>query len=169
MVEPASAAVEPLPTAAVNNSGNGHDTDTAHTEDRISTKPLSSNSSLIDAVMALWLGLRQRMFLQLQLLTLETQRAAQSLVNLLILACLAAALVISCWIGVLVVGILALTSIGLSMLAAVSCMLLLNLFALLFCLKLIRTQSCYLCFPATIASLMPEQPAQTTTANNDVA
>ncbi|MBU2178138.1 MAG: hypothetical protein KJ930_01785, partial [Gammaproteobacteria bacterium] len=70
MVEPASAAVEPLPTAAVNNSG--HDTDTAHTDDRISTKPLSSNSSLIDAVMALWLGLRQRMFLQLQLLTLET-------------------------------------------------------------------------------------------------
>jgi hypothetical protein len=120
--------------------------------------PTAANSSLITAIMTLWLGLRQRLYSQLQLLTLETQRAAQSLVNMLILALFAALLLISCWLSLLSVGVLLLKSAGLSTLAALGCVLLLNFLALLTCLKLIRRQSSYLCFPASMALLKPKAP-----------
>jgi hypothetical protein len=122
------------------------------------TPPTASESSLITAVMTLWQGLRQRLYLQLQLLTLETQRAAQSLVNMLILALFAALLLISCWLGLLSVGVLLLKSAGLSTLAALGCVLLLNFLALLTCLKLIRRQSSYLRYPASMALLKPKAP-----------
>ena len=129
----------------------------------------ATDSSLTAAVASLWLGFRQRLFLQLQLLTLETQRAAQSLVHMLILALFAALLLISCWLGVLGIGVLLLKSLGLSTLVALSCMLLCNAIALLFCLKLIRLQSCYLCFPATMALLKPTptEKASTDTGHPD--
>lgn len=132
---------------------------TAAPADSDNKAPQRSNApvdgSLTAAVATLWLGFRQRLFLQLQLLTLETQRAAQSLVHMLILALFAALLLISGWLGVLGIGVLLLKSLGLSTLLALSCVLMLNMIALLFCLKLIRLQSCYLCFPATMALLKP--------------
>ena len=120
--------------------------------------PTAHDSSLTTAVVTLWLGLRRQFYLQLQLLTLETQRAAQSLVNMLILALFTALLLISCWLGLLSIGLLLLKSAGLSTLAALGCVLLLNVLALLTCLKLIRRQSCYLCFPASMALLKPKAP-----------
>lgn len=127
--------------------------------------PTARDSSLITAIATLWLGLRQRLYLQLQLLTLETQRAAQSLVNMLILALFAALLLISCWLGLLSVGVLLLKSAGLSTLAALGCVLLLNLLALLTCLKLIRQQSSYLRYPASMALLKPKAPDPRSTSD----
>ncbi|RVU40434.1 hypothetical protein EOE67_05120 [Rheinheimera riviphila] len=124
------------------------------------------DSSLLSAVVTLWLGSRQRLHSQLQLLMLETQRAAQSLVNMLILALFAALLLISCWLGLLGVGVLLLKSAGLSTLAALSCVLLLNLLALLTCLNLIRRQSCYLCYPASMALLKPKVPDSGSPSND---
>jgi hypothetical protein len=138
--------------------------------DTINAEPATPDRSLTAAVVALWFGFRQRLYSQLQLLTLETQRAAQSLVHMLMLALFAALLLISCWLGLLGIGVLLLKSVGLSTLAALCCVLLLNVLALLLCLKLIRTQSCYLCFPATMALLKPtskptiETTTKTTTA-----
>ena len=132
----------------------------------------SPDSSLSAAVASLWLSLRQRLHLQLQLLTLETQRAAQSLVYMLVLALFAALLLISCWLGVLGIGILLLKSLGLSTLLALSGVLLINMVALLLCLKLIRLQSCYLCFPATMALLKPNDattPQATSQTPNEEA
>lgn len=120
--------------------------------------PTARDSSLITAIATLWLGVRQRFYMQLQLLTLETQRAAQSLVNMLILALFAALLLISCWLGLLTIGVLLLKTAGLSTLAALCCVLLLNLLALLTCLKLIRQQSSYLRYPASMALLKPKAP-----------
>lgn len=127
-------------------------------QDEAAIAPPVQESSLLSAVVTLWLGFRQRLHSQLQLLLLETQRAAQSLVNMLILALFAALLLISCWLGLLGVGVLLLKSAGLSTLAALSCMLLLNMVALLTCLKLIRRQSSYLCYPASMALLKPKSP-----------
>ncbi len=115
----------------------------------------STEHSLTAVVVALWLGFRQRLHAQLQLLSLETQRAAQSLVNMLILALFAALLLISCWFGLLSIGMLLLKSAGLSTIAALTCLVLINGIALVSCLKFIRAQSCYLCFPATMALLKP--------------
>jgi|GEM_PF-4515530 len=134
--------------------------------DEASIPATAQNSSLITAVVTLWLGFRQRLHSQLQLLLLETQRAAQSLVNMLILALFAALLLISCWLGLLGVGVLLLKSAGLSTLAALSCMLLLNVLALLTCLKLIRRQSCYLCYPASMALLKPNSADSGSTSND---
>lgn len=127
--------------------------------------PTARDSSLITAIATLWMGFRQRIYLQLQLLTLETQRAAQSLVNMLILALFAALLLISCWLGLLSVGVLLLKSAGLSTLAALGCVLLVNLLALLTCLKLIRLQSSYLRYPASMALLKPKTPDPGSTAD----
>lgn len=126
--------------------------------DEAAIAPPLQESSLLSAVITLWLGFRQRLHSQLQLLLLETQRAAQSLVNMLILALFAALLLISCWLGLLGVGVLLLKSAGLSTLAALSCVLLLNLLALVICLNLIRRQSCYLRYPASMALLKPTAP-----------
>ncbi len=117
--------------------------------------PATTEDGLITAVVTLWLGFRQRLHTQLQLFMLETQRAAQSLVNMLILALFAALLLISCWLGLLGIGVLLLKSAGLSTLLALSCVLLLNFVALLTCLKLIRRQNGYLCYPASMALLNP--------------
>ena len=149
------------------------ETITAAAADSDTTARQNSNapvdSSLTAAVVSLWLGFRKRLFLQLQLLTLETQRAAQSLVHMLILALFAALLLISCWLGLLGIGVLLLKSLGLSTLLALSCVLLINMIALLFCLKLIRLQSCYLCFPATMALLnpTPDHPSPTKAEHSD--
>lgn len=126
--------------------------------DQTASSPTAHDSSLITAVTTLWFGLRQRFYLQLQLLTLETQRAAQSLVNMLILALFAALLLISGWLGLLSIGILLLKSAGMSTLAALGCVLLLNLLALLACLQLLRQQSIYLRYPASMALLKPKAP-----------
>lgn len=120
--------------------------------------PAAQDNSLIPAVLALWLGFKQRLHLQLQLLLLETQRAAQSLVNMLILALFAALLLMSCWLGLLGVGVLLLKSAGLSTLVALVCALMLNLLALFICLKLIRRQSSYLRYPASMALLTTKAP-----------
>ena len=126
--------------------------------DEAANSPPVQESSLLSAVVTLWLGFRQRLHAQLQLFLLETQRAAQSLVNMLILALFAALLLISCWLGLLSVGVLLLKSAGLSTLAALGCVLLVNFLALLTCLKVIRQQSSYLRYPASMALLKPKAP-----------
>ena len=153
-----SSATTAAPGAAVGSDPGFAATEATVPDNTMSTTAASSAPSLTAALMAVWLGLRQRFFSQLQLLTLETQRAAQSLVNMLILALFAALLLISCWLGLLSIGLLLLKSAGLSTLAALGCVLLLNLLALLTCLKLIRRQSSYLCFPASMALLKPKAP-----------
>lgn len=150
-----SPATTAVPGTAVGSDPGLASAEAADPDNNLSTTAASADSSLTAAMMAVWLGFRLRLFSQLQLLTLETQRAAQSLVHMLMLALFAALLLISCWLCLLGVGILLLKSAGLSTLAALSCILVLNLLALLLCLKLIRSQSCYLCFPATMALLKP--------------
>lgn len=153
-----SRAADQTVAATVDRSAALPEDNIAGSADAANNSPTAADGSLITAIATLWLGLRQRLHLQLQLLTLETQRAAQSLVNMLILALFAALLLISCWLGLLSVGVLLLKSAGLSTLAALGCVLLVNFLALLTCLKVIRQQSSYLRYPASMALLKPKAP-----------
>jgi hypothetical protein len=60
----------------------------------------------------LWQELRGLAHDHLELAALETQRAGESLVAMVVAGMLVAGLVLSAWLGVLGVGILALTSLG---------------------------------------------------------
>ncbi|WP_198783232.1 phage holin family protein [Shewanella putrefaciens] len=90
---------------------------------------------------------------QLQLLTLEIQRAAESLVAMCILGFFIALLLLSTWVLSLQLLWLGLQAIGLLPWQGILLLWLLQLLAIFVCVRLIRYHSRFLRFPATIESL----------------
>jgi hypothetical protein len=86
---------------------------------------------------------------QFQLLTLETQRAAECLVAIWLLALLATLLLLSSWVLILVLLGNGLLALGLALWQSIAVLLLLQLSMLLLTLRGIRYYSQFLRFPAT--------------------
>jgi len=118
-----------------------------------------SDSTVLEDAQSLWHELRGLTNDRLRLAALETQRAGESLVSMLVTGVMVAALLISAWLGLMAAGVLGLIENGL--LVASSAVLLAVAFNLLLALILcgaIRRKSRYLQFPATIRSLHPVPP-----------
>ena len=98
---------------------------------------------------------------QLQLLTLETQRAAESLVAICVLGLFTALLLLSSWVIVLLLIWTGLTALGWSAWQGYLLLLLLQLLALALCLRQIRYHSHFLRFPATLQSWSDHPPGDT--------
>jgi hypothetical protein len=98
---------------------------------------------------------------QLQLLTLETQRAAESLVAICVLGLFTALLLLSSWVIVLLIVWTGLAALGLSAWQGLLMLLLLQLLALAICLRQIRYHSHFLRFPATLQSWRDQAPGDT--------
>jgi hypothetical protein len=98
---------------------------------------------------------------QLQLLTLETQRAAESLVAICVLGLFTALLLLSSWVMVLLLVWTGLAALGLSAWQSYLLLLLLQLLALAQCLRQIRYHSHFLRFPATLQSWSDHTPGDT--------
>ncbi len=116
--------------------------------------PLSS-SGILDDVQSLWQELRALSFDRLQLAALETQRAGQSLVFMLIAGIIAACLLSSACLGLLATVVLVMIEHGLPVGSAMLLVVAANLLAALILLVLIRRKSRFLKFPATLNSLKP--------------
>ena len=104
----------------------------------------------------LWYELRGLAHDHLQLAALETQRAGESLVTMIAAGMIVAGLLLSAWLGLMGVTVLALTSRGVmasgnALLVAVA----LNLLGALVLCGVIRRRSHHLRFPANTRSLQP--------------
>lgn len=117
-----------------------------------------------------WQQLRQESLLQLRLFTLEAQLAAESLVAIWLLALWAGLMLMGAWLLLQLLVWQGLQALGLASWQGLLLLFLLQFFALLFCLRLIRYHSQFLRFAQTLASAdkgpdpIPEQTGHKTTA-----
>lgn len=108
--------------------------------------PVNTVKTQLDSYVRL---IRRQWRLQVQLLAMETQRAAESLVAIWLLSWLAGLLLLSSWVFFMVMLGFGLQAMGLLIWQILMLLWLLQVVALLLCLRLIRYHSQFLCFPAT--------------------
>jgi hypothetical protein len=119
-----------------------------------------NESGLLEDAQLLWLELRGLSVDRIRLAALETQRAGDSLVSMIISGVMIAVLLIAAWLGLLAAAVLVFIENGFNpsnvILLAVVATLLLTL--ILF--GAIRRKSRFLQFPSTLRSLQPLTPEQ---------
>jgi uncharacterized membrane protein YqjE len=113
----------------------------------------AATTSLSAGVDGIRTGLRSLASGHLQLLSLESRRAGESLLTMLMLGLTIAGLLAGAWVGLLAVLVLAATDLGMSPVAAVTLMVALNLVAAWACAMGVRHFSRFLGFPATLRQL----------------
>ncbi|MEQ1527963.1 MAG: phage holin family protein [Methylococcales bacterium] len=121
--------------------------------------PLISSGVLSD-VQLLWQEFYALGYHRLRLAALETQRAGQSLVVMLIAGILVACLLGSAWLGLVATAVLLLIEHGWVVTSALLLAVAAHLLAALVLLVLIRRKSRYLKLPATLHSLQPKTVEQ---------
>ena len=139
------------------------------TTDRISKLP-HGGTVILDAdgeptgvladAQSLWTELCGLSLDRLQLAALETRRAGDSLVTMIISGVMIAGLLTSAWLGLLAAAVVVLIDTGLAASSAILLATAFNLFLALILLGLIRRKSRHLQFPATLRSLQPLPPAR---------
>lgn len=119
-------------------------------------EPAGSNA-LADARL-LWDELRRLFYGYLQLAALETRRAGESLVTMIIIGVMVAVLLIGAWLGLMVAVVLMLIEQGMAASTAILLAVAINLLLALLLCGVIRHKSHYLQFPAMLGSLKPVPP-----------
>lgn len=113
-------------------------------------------SGLLNDIQSLLHELRELSHDHFLLAALETRRAGQSLVTMLVAGVMVALLLNGLWLGLLTAGAVWLVENGLKASSAILLTVAFNLLLLLIFLGIIRRQSRYLQFPALLHSLKPE-------------
>ena len=111
-----------------------------------------SGSGIMEDVQSLWhelLGLTHDRF---RLAALETRRAGESLIVMIVSAVMVAVLLISAWLGLMVAAVFGLVENGIAVSSAILLAVDFNLLLALILFGVIRRKSCYLQFPATLRS-----------------
>jgi len=116
-------------------------------------EPIGSNA--LDDVQSLWHELRGLIYEHLRLAALETRRAGESLVTMLIAGVMVAVLLIGAWLGIMVAVVLMLIEHGMVASTAILLAVAINLLIALLLCGVIRRKSHYLQFPALLGSLEP--------------
>ena len=112
-----------------------------------------SDSSVLEDARSLWhelFGLTRDRFL---LAALETRRAGESLVTMIVAGVLIAFLLSSAWMGLMGVAVLGLIENGIILNSAIMLAVAFNLLLVLILCRVMRHKSRYLQFPATLRSL----------------
>ncbi|MEC4748932.1 phage holin family protein [Methylomicrobium sp. Wu6] len=129
------------------------------TPERTATCGASSNASgVLEDVCSLWhelLGLSHDRF---RLAALETRRAGESLVTMIIAAVMLAVLLSGAWLGLMAAAVAMLVEHGIVVSSAILLAVAANLLLALILCGVIRRKSRYLRFPATLRSLQPIPP-----------
>lgn len=113
---------------------------------------------ILDTTVALVHELRETVHDQLQLVVLESERAARSLVVMLAAEVAIGTLLVSTWLCLIGAGVFALMSMGVGPALALTVAAGLTLVGVLVPYRVIRHQRRHLRFPATLASLAPSPP-----------
>jgi len=106
----------------------------------------------------LWDELRGLGVDRIRLAALETQRAGDSLVSMLISGVMIAVLLISAWLGLLAAAVLVLIENGFAASSVILLTVAANLLLTLILFRVIRRKSRFLQFPSTLRSLQPLSP-----------
>jgi len=121
--------------------------------------PTSSSCVLEDARL-LWYELRGLTHDRFRLVALETQRAGQSLVAMIMAGVMAAILLSCAWLGLVAAAVLWLVENGVVASSAILLAVAFNLLLALMLSVVIRRKSRYLQFPATLRSLQTTPTAR---------
>jgi hypothetical protein len=118
----------------------------------------SLGSDMSEDVQLLWYELREVLHAGFRLAALETRRAGESLVTMLIAGVIVALLLIGAWLGIMVAVVLMLIEQGMVASTAILIAVAANLLIALLLCGVIRRKSHYLQFPALLGSLKPVPP-----------
>ena len=117
-----------------------------------------SGSGIMEDAQSLWhevCGLTHDRF---RLAALETRRAGESLIVMIVSAVMVAVLLISAWLGLMVAAVFWFVENGIAASSATLLAVAFNLLLALFLFGVIRRKSCNLQFPATLRRLQPLPP-----------
>lgn len=115
----------------------------------------SNGSGIMDDAMALWAELRGLSHDRFRLAGLETRRAGESLVAMIVTGVMVAFLLNGAWLGLMAAGVLGLMEQGVVARDAILLAVAFNFSLALVLCGLIRRKSRHLRFPATLRSLRP--------------
>lgn len=118
-----------------------------------------SDQSVLESVKAAWHDLRGLAHDQLQLAALEAQRAGRSAVAIVAYGVAAGLLIASAWLGMAVIVVMVLITLGIDAVVAVSIAVMGNVLGALGFVLAIRRRSRDLGFPASLRSLDPGRRA----------
>jgi uncharacterized membrane protein YqjE len=118
--------------------------------------PPPATPGTMDRVEALWDDLSHLVHAQFEMIALETQRAAKSLVAMLVWGLVAGLLLVTAWLGIMAAIVLFLVDLGLAASLAILLVVVLTLAGAGVCALVIRKKSKYLRYPATARSLKPQ-------------
>jgi hypothetical protein len=119
------------------------------------TTPERAASSVLDDAQELWHELHTLIHQHLQLAALETRRAGESLVTMLVAGFMVGVLLIGAWLGLGVAAVQWLIEQGMLASSAILLAVAVNLLAVLLLCAVIRNKSRYLQFPALLRSFQP--------------
>ncbi len=117
-----------------------------------------SDSSVLEDAQSLWHELRGLTHDRFRLAALETQRAGESLVTMIVAGVMVAGLLSSAWLGLMAAAVLELVENGIVLSSAILLAVAFNFLLALILFVVIRRKSRYLQFPATLRSLQPVPP-----------
>jgi uncharacterized membrane protein YqjE len=121
-------------------------------------EPVQRHADLLEDLRLLWLDLRGLMHDHLKLAALETRRAGNSLVSMLVAGAVMAVLLISVWAGLMAAAALALIQSNImGDIEAILTIAAANLVAALFLFWFIRRKSRHLLFPETVHSFRDKE------------
>ncbi|ASF46587.1 phage holin family protein [Methylovulum psychrotolerans] len=135
------------------------DTDTVKSGQAASGGAARQDASIWEDVESLWYQWRGLGYEQFHLAALETRRAGESLVVMLIAGVMLAVLLLGAWLGILAAAVLALIGQGWPASGALLVAVMVNLLLALVLAWVIRRKSRFLQWPALVHSLQPK-PAQ---------
>ncbi|CCE24261.1 phage holin family protein [Methylotuvimicrobium alcaliphilum] len=117
--------------------------------------PPPSETAILEDTQSLWHELHGLAYDRLRLATLETQRAGQSLVTMIISGVMIALFLSSAWLGVMAVVVVELIEKDVTLSNAILLAVVVNLLIALVLFNVIRLKARDLGFPATLRSLQP--------------
>ncbi len=121
--------------------------------------PMSS-SGVLEDVQSLWYELRGLTHDRFRLAALETQRAGESLVAMIVAGVMLAILLSGAWLGLMVAVVLWLVEHGLAASSGLLLAVAVNVLVVLIPYAVILRKRRYLRFPATLRSLQPLPPSR---------
>ncbi|MDD5322276.1 MAG: phage holin family protein [Methylococcales bacterium] len=118
------------------------------------------DSGVLEDARLLWHELRGLSHDRFRLAALETQRAGDSLVTMIVAGLMIAFLLSSAWLGLMAAAVVELVGYGIAVSSAILLAVAFNLLLALILRCVIRRKRRYLQFPATLRSLQPMRPVR---------
>jgi hypothetical protein len=118
------------------------------------------DSGVLEDARLLWHELRGLSHDRFRLAALETQRAGDGLVMMIVAGLMIAFLLSSAWLGLMAAAVVELVGYGIAVSSAILLAVAFNLLLALILRCVIRCKRRYLQFPATLRSLQPMRPVR---------